>query len=508
VDTNSNRGILNKIYHSNTKAYTLSACINTDAPRSEFITRVFESFVPQDTSLKHPIQFGKRDLGFFSQIYSPDSLVQKNALSNMRKFGWYNLEKEDFLILRDLINHPKFDQLKYTDKVWLVQGMGATGNKEALSFLDQFYQIHQDSARYQNIALSAISSLESPEAFNYLITKWENGAYMRENELDQIYYSMRDTVELVSKQSKRFINLLSYPQHNTHALMMLEKLHEKGYIKPKVYRDCLPLLKSMLNANIQEDRLLEETRKDRNNDPNDYYGSYQPTYMPTATPLPAVLIQKLLLPFYDSDSGVHALFDKALQYGNTELKITTITNLFRNGKTVDQSILKSLAEKDKTRFDVYKALYMSDKLAPYSAWFSDTTAMARSIILQNMEEETIDSVRFVSRHKTVMNKKAAYLYFFEVKRKKNKEWVLNYVTLPNNYGLISPDNEKEKIRREMPNIPQYSTPSGEFSYFNVQTADNLSTDKEKQEFINKKIGEIRFEGRQRYRAPNKYNTDY
>lgn len=509
VDTNSNRGILTKIYHTNTKAYTLATCINTDAPRSEFITRVFDSFVPQDTSLKHPIQFGKRDLSFFSQIYASDSLVQKKALSDMRKFGWSDLLETDYPMLRDLIKHPKFDQLKYSDKVSLLECVGGTHAKEALPFLDEFYRTHADSARYQNAALSAISNLNSSEAYDYLLTSWENGGYMRESELNQVYYMMRDTVELVHKQTKRFFNLLNYPQHHTNVLMILEKLHEKGFIKPKVYRDHLPLLKSMLNAAIQEDRLLEEDRKDRSNDASEYYGGYEPTYSSLSTPLPPVLTQKLLLPFYDSDPQVRALFDKALKHGNSELKITTITNLLKQGKTVDQSILKSLADKDKTRFDVYKTLFLSDKLAPYSAWFSDTTAMAQSIILQNVEEETIDSVRFVSRHKTVMNKKAAYLYFFEVKRKKSKEWVLNYVTLPKDYGLISPNKNKEKIRPDAPVVSASVYPtSGGYSYFNVETASDLNTEKEKQAFINKKIGEIRFEGRQRYRAPNKYNSDY
>jgi hypothetical protein len=120
--------------------------------------------------------------------------------------------------------------------------------------------------------------------------------------------------------------------------------------------------------------------------------------------------------------------------------------------------------------------------------------------------------KFSKKNKAVtFDKKPAMMYFFDVKRKKSTEWKLNYVTLPLDFGLKGPSKEINKKGTGSAYTPAVYDPYGEYSYgrlFQVNVENNLNTDKDKQDFIRKKVGEIRFAGRERYRAEQNNNYYY
>jgi len=107
------------------------------------------------------------------------------------------------------------------------------------------------------------------------------------------------------------------------------------------------------------------------------------------------------------------------------------------------------------------------------------------------------------------------MYFFDVKRKKTTEWKLNYVTLPLDFGLKGPSKDKSQTgvasfaTSNYDYYGDYNTGSGRL--FQVMIENNLTNDKDKLDFIRKKVGEIRFAGRLRYREErnnNYYYNDY
>ncbi len=528
VDTNSNRGILQKIFLTNKRRYSLMANINTDAPPSAFINKVFETFQPMDTSLRHAIEFGGRDIRFLDNIYAADSLVRKKALSEMRGFNWIEYKKEDFGLLKSLITHPDFDKLKFTDKEYLLASITAGKSPEALPFIKNFYYTHADSARYQSVALKNIPRLRSKEAFKTLFELLlAKRPYMDYSHINAIYYTLQDTLELTRHFVSDLVQLSQREEHTNKVEKLLFEMVSKGLIKPKSYK----ALKSKLLADqyyaLSQSRFNEEVMHDQSYTDYRYGGGgYGGNYNRYNRPYydenggydseeGANIPLQLLMTFYKEDKEVQALFQEMLAKGNKQIQLDVI-NLFASAEIpVSSSILEPLSKSDETRFGLYSALVKGGIQDQYKSWFSDSIALVRSYILKGIPAEEIDSVRFISKSKSVIDKKQAFIYFFDVKRKKSKDWVLNYVTLPTDYGLkpAKSKNSDNSLLGGSDNDYYGDLYANGYDpnarLFQVQVEGNLTNDKDKQTFIAKKVGEIRFSGRNRYRsARNSYYDEY
>jgi hypothetical protein len=442
----------------------------------------------------------------------------------MRGYNWAEYKKEDFGLLKNLITNPDFDKLKFNDKEYLLASLTAGKSPEALPFFKNFYYAHADSARYQSVALKNIPRLKSKAAFKtvfeLLLAK---RPYMDYSHINAIYYSLQDTLELTRHFVSELVQLSQREEHTNKVQKLLFEMVSKGLIKPKSYK----ALKSKLLADqyyaLSQSRFNEEVMQDKSNSDYRYGGGYGGNYNRynrydedgdygsgenTNIPL------QLLMTFYKEDTEVKALFQEMLAKGNKQIQLDVIDLFARAGIPVSTSILEPLSKSDETRFGLYSALVKGGIQDQYKSWFSDSIAMVRSYILKGIPEEEIDSVRFISKSKSVVNKKQAYIYFFDVKRKKSKDWILNYVTLPTDYGLKPAKSENGNKSMSGDNDDYYGDlyangydQRGQL--FQVQVEGNLTNDKDKQAFIAKKVGEIRFSGRNRYRSSrNNYYDEY
>jgi hypothetical protein len=147
------------------------------------------------------------------------------------------------------------------------------------------------------------------------------------------------------------------------------------------------------------------------------------------------------------------------------------------------------------------------KLEEFADWFRDTTLLIESYMVTqkdgsyNSAGSNIDSVRFMSRHPFMAFKRPAYIYFFEVKEKDSKNWVLAQLTVEQQLKYFT-NPEHKKHRNTYFNI--------EKNYWNrpmVRVLSNVA-EKDKTTYIRKKLGEIRFTNRQRYHAPQDDNYYY
>jgi hypothetical protein len=231
---------------------------------------------------------------------------------------------------------------------------------------------------------------------------------------------------------------------------------------------------------------------------------------------------RLLMPFYKKDPAVRALFKRASLYGDERLRIQVYSLLLRAGQPVTADELHPFADDDKTRFSLYRELANSRQVGKYREWFSDTLALVRSYLVENQSGREPDSVRFLSRHKAVWSNEPAQLYFFEVKRKKEKKWDLAYVIMPLDFGLgqkqrpttyPAPNESSDDEEESLGIVSPYYNGGGYNGYGSngrVQVLGNLDTEKEKKEYIAKKVGEVRFANRRRYRSndSNYYGGGY
>lgn len=511
TDTNSTRGILSRFFQGNTQTYTLSATINTQKPHSRFVTEVFNSFVPRDSSLHARIAFGARDISFLERVHSPDSMVQRRALEEMRRFSYGKYEKGDYSAVEKAIAAPEFHQLKMADKSTLLTHLAYTDADRSLAFLDRFYNRHSDSVRYQNAALLAMAAIHTPEAVRRVIGLWENGAWMEyQNQWDGSWH-LSDSIELLRPLAQKLVRLAQLPLWHPTSTRLLLQLKQAQLIRPSVIKPLLPMFLSSLRNDIEQGRYNEETKRDKKG-ASAYYGydDYSGYNNNTASNCLAgpEIVLPLVASFYHKEDDIRHLMDKALQAGAPTLRINTLNVLLAEGHTVAPEIIREMASDDRIRFATCKALHQYRQLDQFPNLFADTLAMARSLVMQALPEDfVLDSIKLLGQYKTVFHKQPAQLYFFDVKKKKNSDWTLYYVTLPNNYGLTDADYKKENFRKTNWFYSDYSFRNDQPEW-NAQSASSLTTEKEKQEFIRKKTGETRFYGRRRYRAPHDMYGNY
>lgn len=510
-DTNSNRGILSKTFIGSKVRYGITALVNLDEPRSTFITNIFESFTPTDTSLSHTVKFGERDLTFLSDIYSADTLTKKKAVSQLDRYGSYNMKPEDFDKVKAAIENPGFDKLTFSTRKSLIYALGQTKSPRALPFLKSFYDNHPDSVRYRETALSAISMQKSKAAFSTLFDLWlETCPYLSDVDYG-IMSDLYDSLELTKHFVPQLLQLAQVEAYKNNAIEIIGALYEEGLIKPKSFKSLKDNLIMEVKYDISMNRNVEEQRRDFKSEYGGYRGQryYQGDgdYYNTDN---SDLTLKLLMAFYKDDEKVKALFNDMLRYGDDKLKMNAVNLLIKARQPVPESLVQQLAAKDKTRFNIYRSLVEADGLFKYKSLFADTLALVTSYVVKDVAEDELDSIRFISKHKSVVNKQSATLFFFEYKRKKVKEWTLAYVTLPADFGIPKKKDTAKRVHH-LPYAPNYDyyEPGyyGGGNGYAVQTAGSLDTEKDKKEFIEKKIGEIRFDGRKRYKSARRYYYD-
>lgn len=512
-DTNSTRGIRAKVIVTDYRMYTLTATVNLQAPESEFIRSAFTSFTPTD-SITGPLRFGERDIAFLQKIYSPDTLESSAALTELRKSWTVDFEPQDFPALKTAIENPGFKNLKYNDRGILLNAVGKTKSPAAVPWLRGFYLTNQDSARHQAIVLKTLAILQTKESFKALLDLWlEHPVYMRDGR-SQIMYNFYDTLELTAQLFPDMLKLADIESNRDDVLSLLNVLVKKGMAKPKTYAYLKPALLRQTAWHLSRIQVQEEEKRSSKNG-NGEYGSYDYyNYDGNTAESSMERNFNLLAPFLKKDADVKSLVERAIRYGDKPTQMLAYSLYLQHDIPVPAEKLKPFSEDDKTRYPFFAQLAKVKKLRTYNAWFGDTIALARSYVMQIAERRGVDSIRFISKHKTVLNNKPATLYFFDIKSKDEKDWGLANVIMPKDFSyIVKEEDEGFNTEEEYPSYEYYGSSYGYGRGPSRQIMLELRG-KEKEEYIRKKIGESRFANRERYSSesiggrPYYYGNDY
>lgn len=494
-DTNSTRGIKAKIFLINKRMYTLTATINLKTPESAFIQSVFYTFMPTD-SIAGPVKFGERSLAFLDGIYAADSLKRKASLSELRKSWTLKFKPEDFTVLKSTVENPAFHKLKYADRNLLINAIGETRAPEAVNWLRGFFLNNPDSARYQSLAIVALADMRSKESFKTLLDLWLQRPVYIAADRGGIFSKLHDTLELSAKLFPDLLKLADIESNREDVFTLLSALVEKGLLKPKTYAHLIPNLVRETAWYLSQNQYEEEKKRAKTENGIAQY-EYYDDYSGNNGKLIIRRNFELLAPFLLKNKGVKNLTERAIRYGDKEVQLMAYGLYLQNDIPVAPEKLKPFSEDDKTCFSFFNTLAKAKKLKDFAGWFADTTALARSYVVENGGRGNIDSIRFISRHKTVLNNRPATLYFFDIKAKEFNDWGLAYVTMPKDLGALT--DEKSKFETDPYDYYGYDNPYNQG--INMQVMPEISG-KDKEDFIRKKVGEARFVNRERYISDN------
>jgi len=490
-DTNSNRGIRHKVVVVNRKTYTLSATVNLDEPESEFMRRVFETFSPTD-SLSGESPWGKRNLDFLKNIYASDSLQRKKALKELDRAFAPDLKAEDFDAVRAAIENPGFGKLKFSDRKNLIDLLGGIKSPKRVPYLLDFYQKSGDSLRYRALVVENLADIETKEAYQAVLRLLLEQPIQRQGYGEGIFSKLNDSLELAATLFPDLLKLAELDDFQDNVFDLLFLVHQEGLVKPRAYASQKKRLLANADFRLSRYRLgWENDMEDGDDDENYSYASGN-----NSSTLKRNLM--LLAPFAQKDKQVRGLMERTLRLGDEQLKLFVYGLYLREGIPVSPAVLQPFASKRATLANVYGTVASAKKLADYpAAWFADTTALLESAFFGKGGKggSNIDSVRFVSRYKTVFRSGPAWLYFFDVKRKKEKEWTLAYAYVPKDMAFLA----DAKTSGIVDNNSGYNA-RNRLHYRRqpeVQVMHNTNG-KKREEAMKKKIGAIRFENRERY----------
>jgi uncharacterized protein YbaP (TraB family) len=490
-DTNSNRGIRYKVVVVNRKTYMLSATINLDKPESEFMRRVFDTFSPTDTASSES-PWGKRNLDFLKNIYASDSLQRKKALKELDRAFAPDLKAEDFDAVRAAIEDPGFGKLKFSDRKNLLDLAGGIKSPKRVPYLLDFYQKSGDSLRYRALVAENLAGIETKEAYQAVLRLLLEQPIQRQGYGEGLFAKLNDSLELAATLFPDLLKLAELDDFQDKVFDLLFLVQQEGLVKPRAYASQKKRLLANADFRLTRYRLgWENDMEDGDDDENySYAGSNN------SSTLKRNLM--LLAPFAQKDKQVRALMERTLRLGDEQLKLFVYGLYLREGIPVQPAVLQPFAAKRATLATVYATVASAKKLADYpAAWFADTTALLESAFFGKggKSGSNIDSVRLVSRHKTVFRSGPAWLYFFDVKRKKEKEWTLAYAYVPKDMAFLA-DTKTSGI---VQNNGGYNARNRQHyrRQPEVQVMHNTSG-KKREEAMKKKIGATRFENRERY----------
>jgi uncharacterized protein YbaP (TraB family) len=484
-DTNSNRRILHRTVLTYKTLYLLTSVVNGDKPTPEIVSRAFNTFTPTDTVALQPIVYGKVDLSFFENLYDSDSLVVEEARQDLEEKMHQKFESADFSLMKKAIDHPKFNKQPFDTRTNLVSLLSNIPNATALGYLEQLFVRYNDSIRLQIAVIEAIAQMKtkaSTATFMKLVP--ETITYLESDYFT--WEELSDTLELLVPYTQKLVQLiLNNSPHQSSAINILDEMLNINLIKSKDYARLKPYLISSVRYQLQKNRFSEEEKK--GNSYNERYGGYYETDH-GAQYIDLTIAYNFLMPFYEKDKVVKELFQEGLKYGTQDAKSHICLLLLKAGHPVSTEQIATLLKNEKLRYPLYNMLVLENFIRPYSTLFSDSIALAKSFVmnrLYNFEEK--DTLRLVSQHKASYEGLPAIIYFWNLKKEKEKETKFVYSI------IVTPKYEAPKTKVKPSVVILRRT--GE-----VQQLNDLDTEAARKEFIRKKIGEIRFEKRKRYRS--------
>ncbi len=443
-DPKSSRYVYGKLFSKDGVDYRLESQGDIHTGQSAFIKNFYESFTPSDTVKGVDVKAKKSPL-FFADFFSTDTLQHKRAVKNL---GSVEFDSTDFPQLKKAILSLNWNEKKYLDiKNEMVWNLSTIKSKESAEFLKEIYFAAGDTIDLQYTALEAllyqqtdysygvfrdimtteppvlgvgsggaVDVIRSGSTYTYPPAVYREYDYERNG--SSFLEVLNDSLELTSSIFKDLLPLININDYEQPMMELLGDLIDSNLVKANDYEqyssrfliEARQLLKKQMIR--EKSRSIERAQEDeedgeRYNQQDDYGNSQLSLY---AT---------LLMPFWDKNPAVPALFNQLLSSNDKKLKYSTTMLMLRHGKKTPDSLLKYFASLDDYRYYLYRSLKAQNKQHLFPAGY-DHVSLAKSKLLgMTNSYNRADTMVFVNKLPVQHKERNGFVYFFKYKQKKD-----------------------------------------------------------------------------------------
>ena len=443
LDTNSSRKIRGLAILKGNSIYKVTALTDMTEDESPFVREFFSSFTPRLSGNGYSV-FENKSALFFKQYHSKDSAerhIAHEALSHIL------FTPADLPELQKIIRKLKPDTKNYIEtKSHLIRNLGRIRDTccldAAVSYVKQLYDSSGDTTAFQNAAVEAMVRFRNPGAYA-LVKAWlvqsppvfENAAQLRE-----LFDRIGDDSVLSRSLFPEVLQLIPVEGYKAPVLQLMAVLSDSNRLPPAAYEGYFTGLFSDAQLLLKKQQLTEQRNNDENTEDNggqylrapvvaDAFSGMDEVRTITAerasTGVPPRLEKyaQWLAPFYDRP-GVARWYGQLLQTRSTGLKQTVALLLIRNGRSVPDSVLRSLAADDWRRAKLYDELVKAGRAELFPAAFRNQEAMAKSVLFGRRAEGREAEMQLVGRQHVVTKAATGFVYFFKYKVKGQEGWMM------------------------------------------------------------------------------------
>ena len=465
-DTGSSRTINRVIMLKDNYLFDIAGIGDTLNHQSSFVSGFFSSFVPEQKQLGRNIFVNCLD-SFFADLFSTDSTTQTKAQQSLSSV--YFGEKGAPKIIEALKKLSPANKNYFDSKTKFIAELGYIKDSTkpvVVNYLQQLYKQTADTSMFQNEVIEALArhkTTKAAAAFKELMLQ-DPPVFENSYSCNNLFNHFQDSLLLAVTLFPDILQLTTLEDYKAPIISLLATLVDSGYIKAsqyeswfnKIYFDAKTALKKQQgkdekkmeaenNKAEEDDRYTVSATRYNGNQQNDDLKQY------------AIL----LAPFYDKNNTVPAFFNKLLKSKDEDVRMNTAIILLQNNKAVADSILLTLASKDKQRGKLFTELEKIKRTDKFPASYKTPLLLAKSYLVQDKNFDKIDSIAFVGKQAAAYNNKKGTVYFFKYRVKKEDSWKMGISGLqPEKETAISSNNKlctmtDKKLKEDKPASEQF-----------------------------------------------------
>jgi uncharacterized protein YbaP (TraB family) len=423
TDTNSSRKLTYAGILQNNRLFQIVSASDTLTKGNDLVTQFINSFRPE---VKDTISLFRSKLDqFFADLNSKDSLTRKRSMdaASQLYFGTQSIPR-----LKKVIDSLKWGDKDYFElKSKFINELGYIDDSccvnDVISYLNTLYDKTADTAYFQNTVIMALARLKTKESFQALKEHLLQDPPIFENDYDlkRMFEYMEDTLSLSKMFFPDVLQLMTIDDYKSRVTSLLRTMVDSGYLKASdyekyfsnIYFDAKIELKRQQSADVR--KAEKESNKEQEGD-DDATRSYNNEVSDVDN------YAVLLLPFYEKNPAIKKFFDKLLQSKDIAVRKNTAILMLRNNKSINDSILLSIAEKDQYRASLLRGLEDADKADLFPAKYKKQEDIARSLLLEDKQYEKFFDIQLVGKEQVQVKNDKGYVYFFKYKLKKEDDW--------------------------------------------------------------------------------------
>ena len=421
-DTGSSRTITRTMMLKDDYMFSIVTLGDTLSQPSEFVKTFFQTFMPEEKKIGRNL-FDVNCLdSFFTDLFSKDSAIHQQAQQSIPNI--YFGEPGGPKILAAINRLKPSDKDYYDTKEKLITELGYikdTTNPFVVDALKKIYDQTADTSIFQNQVINSLILHKTANSYKLLKDLMLQDPPIFDNDYNytNLFAGFQDSLALSSTLYPDFLQLDALDDYKEPVRSLLVTLVDSGYTKTPQYETYFSKLFFDAKIELKKQRAKDEKQMEAENskpDDNDDDNNY--SYDDRKNSLDDYAL--LLMPFYDTNPSVPKFFNNLLTSKDQYLQLNTAVLMIKNNKPVPDSILLSLASKDRYRGPLYTALDSIHHTEKFPVQYKTQLKLARSYLFDDYKK--VDSVVYLSKQTASLDDKKGTVYFFKYRLKKDDDW--------------------------------------------------------------------------------------